>query len=109
MTSKQFQNLVAGFLEEKGYNVSIPSRQRDYGVDLIARKDEKAVGVQVRLYKDGYQATYQNIMNLFAGSKYLGCTTGLFVTNATADSEAHAMAEKFHIAIIEGWVPKNIS
>lgn len=108
MTSKQYQNLVTAFLEEKGYSVSIPSRQRDYGVDLIAKKEGKAMGVQVRLYSEGHRATYQNIMNLFAGSRYLGCTTGLFVTNSAADEEAHAMADKFRIAIMEGWVPKNM-
>jgi|GEM_PF-3461790 len=107
MTSKQYQNLVTGFLEEKGYSVSIPSRQRDYGVDLLAQKDEKVMGVQVRLYKNGYKATYQNIMNLFAGSRYLGCGSGLFITNTGADQEAHEVAEKLHVAIIEGWAPRN--
>lgn len=109
MTSKQYQNLVMRFLEEKGYSMSIPSRQRDYGVDLLAQKDDKTMGVQVRLFKNGYKATYQNIMNLFAGSRYLGCGSGLFITNTGADKEAHEVAEKLHVAIMEGWAPKNES
>jgi len=109
MTSKQFQNLAARFLEEKGYSVSIPSRNRDYGVDLLAQKGDKTLGVQVRLYKNGYNATYQNILNLFAGSRYLDCNGGLFITNTAADSEAHEVARKLHVAIIEGWAPKSQS
>jgi len=107
MTSKQYQNMVTRFLEEKGYDVSIPSRQRDYGVDLLAQKDEKTMGVQVRLYKNGYKATYQNIMNLFAGSRYLGCGGGLFITNTGVDQEAREVAAKLHVAVMEGWAPKN--
>lgn len=104
MTSKQYENLVAKVFQRQGYTTQIPSRKFDFGVNIIAKKEGKTVGIQVRKYNGIEQVNYRDILYLFAGARYLDCSSAVLVTDGTVMPQASEVARKLNIKIFENWM-----
>jgi len=52
MSPYEFENYISTLFQKMGYKTRTTKASRDFGVDVIARKEEDIVAVQVKKYKD---------------------------------------------------------
>lgn len=85
-------------LEELGYtNVEVTQGSGDFGVDLIAFKDEKKYGIQCKYYNSN--VGNKAVMEAFSGSKYYDCDCAMLITNSKVTDAAKEYADKVGVII----------
>jgi restriction system protein len=70
----------------------------DYGVDIIAEKDERKIAIQCKLYSNpvGYKA----VSEVYAGKGCIDASEALVVTNSTFTRQAKEGAERLKVKLI---------
>lgn len=104
MNPDQFEHAVADFFQQQGYAVERTPQSYDYGVDVIASKEEKRVAVQVKMYKQR-QVNYRDVMYLFAGQVYYDCNRAALITSGEISANARRVAEKLGVEVSDNWRP----
>ena len=108
MTGTEFEDYVAARLERAGWEVSFTPGSGDYGVDLIARRDERSVAVQCkRLGKPVGIAAVQQVV---AGARHHDCTKSIVISNQEFTAAARKLACTHDCQLIgrralQAWVP----
>jgi len=108
MTGTEFEDYVAVRLERAGWEVSFTPGSGDYGVDLIARRGERAVAVQCkRLGKPVGIAAVQQVV---AGARHHDCTKSIVISNQEFTAAARKLACTHDCQLIgrralQAWVP----
>jgi restriction system protein len=108
MTGTDFEDYVAARLERSGWQVSFTPGSGDYGVDLIARRDDKSVAVQCkRLGKPVGVAAVQQVV---AGARHHDCTKSIVISNQEFTDAAKKLAFTHNCQLIgrralQAWVP----
>ncbi len=108
MTGTDFEDYVAVRLERAGWQVSFTAGSGDYGVDLIARRDDRAVAVQCkRLGKPVGVAAVQQVV---AGARHHDCTKSIVISNQEFTDAAKKLAFTHNCQLIgrrtlQAWVP----
>lgn len=98
MTGQEFEKTIAGLFERKGYDVEITKGSGDQGIDIIARRAGKCIGIQAKCYT----GTVGNhaIMEAVGGMKYYDCDSCMVVTNSTFTKSALELAR---VNAVELW------
>lgn len=98
MDGFEFEKYVSDLLKSNGFNkVNVTQCSNDYGVDIIAFKDEVKYAIQCKKYSSpvGIKAVQEVI-----GSKAMnGCHVGVVLTNNTFTKSATSLAEKNNILL----------
>lgn len=90
MSGTEFEEFVAAQLRVAGYTVTSTAGTGDYGVDLIAKKDDTRMAVQCkRLAKAVGVAAVQQVVS---GALHHGCDRTVVVTNQTFTKAARQLA-----------------
>ena len=95
----EFENWVTRFFQTLGYRAYTTQKSGDYGIDVIAEKDQKKIAIQVKKYHQpvGIKAVQEAI----SGAKYYDCHEAWVVTSAHKFTQAaYNLAEKSHIRLI---------
>src|SRR5271165_605771 len=97
MTGTDFEDYVAARLRRAGWQVTVTSVSGDYGVDLIAQRDGKAVGVAA-------------VQQVVSGARHHGCTKSIVVSNQEFTQAAKQLAFTHGCQLIgrgalQAWVP----
>ena len=50
MTPEEYEHLVAEVLRSEGWDAHVTPYVRDYGLDVIAERDGRRLGVQAKMY-----------------------------------------------------------
>ena len=75
MTGTEFEDYVAARMQRAGWQITFTPASGDYGVDLIARRDDKSVAVQCkRLGKPVGIAAVQQVVS---GARHYDCTKSI--------------------------------
>ena len=108
MTGTEFEVYVAARLRRAGWQVTFTAASGDYGVDLIARRDDKSVAVQCkRLGKPVGVAAVQQVV---AGARHHGCARSIVISNQEFTAAAQQLAFTHNCQLIgrrtlQAWVP----
>jgi restriction system protein len=108
MTGTDFEEYVAARLERGGWQVTFTPGSGDYGVDLIARRDDSSVAVQCkRLGKPVGVAAVQQVV---AGARHHDCTKSIVISNQEFTDAAKKLAFTHNCQLIgrralQAWVP----
>jgi len=92
MTGLDFEKYIANLLTELGYEkvVTTPA-SGDFGIDVIAFKDEIKYGIQCKNYKE--PLSNKCVQEAFSGKQYYNCHVGIVITNSTFTPHAIAQAK----------------
>ena len=90
MNGKEFENFVAKLFSKMGYVTEVTKHSGDFGVDVIAEKDGKKIGIQAKCYTNS--VSNSAIQEITAGIKYYDCQKGIVVTNSTFTKAAIELA-----------------
>ena len=90
MTGTEFEDYVAARMQRAGWQITFTPASGDYGVDLIAGKDDKSVAVQCkRLGKPVGIAAVQQVVS---GARHHDCTKSIVVSNQEFTDAAKRLA-----------------
>ena len=98
MEGHDFEYFCASLLEKRGYkDVEVTSGSRDYGIDILARKDGISFAIQCKCYSApvGVKA----VQEAYAGRDYYDCMVGAVMTNQYFTKPAVEAAKKLKILL----------
>lgn len=90
MNGVEFEEFVAKMFDKLGYTTEVTKASGDQGVDVVAKKDGKVLGIQAKCYS-GVVGNHA-IMEVVAGMNYYGCNCCMVVTNSTFTAAAKELA-----------------
>lgn len=101
MSGIDFERFVTKWLALEGYRkIKLTSKTFDYGVDVLAVKDDVTIGIQCKRYssKVGISA----VQEITAGLPYYDCQKGIVITNSDFTQNAENLAASNGIELIDG-------
>jgi restriction system protein len=90
MTGTEFEDYVAARLRRAGWQVTFTSVSGDYGVDLIAERDDKSVAVQCK--RHGKPVGVAAVQQVVSGARHHGCTKSIVISNQEFTQAAKQLA-----------------
>lgn len=86
LTPYEFEEWVARFLRIAGYKANATKKSGDYGVDVIAEKDNTSIAIQVKKFTKpvGIKA----VQEVISGMDYYNCYEGWVITTAPYFTQA---------------------
>jgi len=90
MSGPAFESLVCTLLKHQCYKIGNLHESNDYGVDMVASKDEERLAVQVQHSKE--KIPRKAISDAMGGMKYFKCTKSMVVTNNEFTEDACELA-----------------
>ncbi len=104
LDGKEFEKYCAGLLTELGYiNVKITPGSGDYGIDILAEKDELIYGFQCKCYSSNIGV--KAVQEVSSGSIYYNCDRAIVITNNYFTPAAINMAKRIGVIL---WDRKEI-
>lgn len=101
MTPEQFEHYVANIYSEKGYQTYVSPLSNDWGIDVIASKDNEKIGIQVKMYGGSSRRVNRRmIMELYGASAYQDCTSAVLATDGEIMPDAQLVADKLGITVL---------
>lgn len=102
MTPKQYEDYIGKLYEQKGYFVTVSPLSNDWGIDVIAIKDNEKIGIQAKMYGGSNRSVNRRvIMELFGASAYQDCTKAVLATDGDVMPDAKLVADKLRIEIVQ--------
>lgn len=91
MNGTEFEKIISDMFQKLGFSTIITKSTGDQGVDIIAEKNGRKLGIQAKCYS----STVSNsaIQEVVAGLNYYKLDTGIVVTNNFFTSSAISLAE----------------
>ena len=101
MTPKQYEDYIGTLFMQKGYNVNVSPLSNDWGLDVVAIKDDEKIGIQAKMYgKSSRSVNRRVIMELYGASAYQDCTRTILATDGDILPDAIKVADKLGIEIL---------
>lgn len=101
MTGKEFENYSAEILKANGFEkVQVTQMSRDYGVDIIAYKDEVKYAIQCKKYSS--PVGIQSVQEVLGTKTMNDCHVAVVLTNNIFTTSAKELAEKNNILLWDG-------
>lgn len=99
MDGLAFEKYVANLLEQQGYsNISL-TEQYDYGVDIIATKNNIRWGIQVKRYSGLVKA--EAVRQVVTGLRVYGCDRAMVITNSVFSRVAVQLANSNECVLVD--------
>lgn len=97
MTGAEFENFVCTLYKKMGYNAYVTQTSGDQGLDVIAEKNGKRIGIQAKCYA----STVGNsaIQEAVAGKSYYNCDRVVVVTNSSFTKSAISLANANNVVL----------
>jgi restriction system protein len=100
VTPREYEALVAATLEAEGYAIQLGPYHRDWGVDIIAEKEQERLAVQVKMYGNTTRRVGREaLMQLHGAAAYFDCTGAVLATDGLLTEEATVVADKLKIRV----------
>ncbi|MDT5165048.1 MAG: restriction system protein [Mycobacterium sp.] len=108
MTGTEFEDYVAARMQRAGWQITFTPASGDYGVDLIARRDDKSVAVQCK--RLGKPVGIGAVQQVVSGARHHDCGKSIVVSNQEFTDAAKRLAYTHHCQLIgrralRAWVP----
>ncbi|MGB7510155.1 MAG: restriction endonuclease [Pelodictyon phaeoclathratiforme] len=92
----EFEELISELFNKMGYLTEVTSKSGDYGVDVIAKKENEIIAIQAKKYSIGNNVgnrTVQMLIGAMAFKNYKA-TKGVLVTTSDYTIQAHEQAKE---------------
>lgn len=100
LTGKEFEDYIVNLLKEEGYtNIKETKSSGDYGVDIIATKDEINCAIQCKRFSN--KVAINAIQEIVAGRKYYKCDKAIVITNNYYTEPAKSLAESNNVELLD--------
>ena len=86
LTPYEFEEWVARLMRANGYKAYVTKYSGDYGLDVIAEKNNLKIGIQVK--KFGNAVGVKAVQEVIAGMRYYDCDEGWVITTAGSFTQA---------------------
>lgn len=101
MRPDEYEHLVASYFADLGYEVEITSYTNDYGLDVIACKDNEKIAIQAKMFGDtSRKINRQMVMELHGAKDYFDCDKAIIATNGEVIENAREVSTKLDIDIL---------
>ena len=100
MTGLEFEHYVAKLLRSNGYSHIKLTEEYDYGVDIIAIKDDITWGIQVKRYSGLVKANA--VRQVVTALKKYHCDRAMVISNSTYSQVAKELAKSNNCVMIDG-------
>jgi HJR/Mrr/RecB family endonuclease len=90
MTGLEFERCIAGLLKHQGYTNVRLTEKYDYGVDIIAEKDDIRWGIQIKRYSGQVKA--DSVRQVVTALKKYHCDRSIVITNSKFSKVAKDLA-----------------
>lgn len=99
-TPTEFESYVGTIYESLGYNVTVTKQSGDGGIDLILKKKDEVVAVQVKRYMKGGVGRPE--IQRLVGASLHNFNKMIFVTTSYYSNEAREYAVQHGVELIDG-------
>lgn len=99
ISGRDFEKYVERLLKERGFNTILTPGSGDFGVDIIARKDDEKIAVQVKRYKTN--VSRRAVSDAVAGKEHYECNKAWVITNSYYTKDAKALASSTNCRLID--------
>lgn len=89
----EFEHFVAKLLSEIGYTTKVTQKTGDYGVDILAKKDDKTFAVQCKKYQEGNLVGNRDIQRILGAMHIINADRCIFVTTSRFTKQAIKQSE----------------
>ncbi|MBI0537839.1 restriction endonuclease [Roseomonas sp. KE2513] len=98
LTPRQFEQHCGDVLAARGWSVAVGRGSGDQGVDVLARKDGRALVIQCKLH--ARPVGNKAVQEALAGRGYAGADAAAVVSNAPYTAAAHALAARVGVLLL---------
>lgn len=100
MTPDEYERHVAAVLAAEGWKTTVVGRVGDHGIDVIAERDGRRVGVQAKTW-DGANRKINGrlVMTVYGAAAFHDCPEALIATDAAVLPDARQVAAKLGVEI----------
>lgn len=101
MKPRDFEEFVADYYKDQGYETELTSYTRDYGIDVIAQKGNERIAVQVKMYgNSSRKVNRQTVMELYGAMTLQKCSKAVIATDGNCMPDAIEVAKSLGIEIL---------
>lgn len=97
MSGTEFENFIGLLFAKLGYSIHVTKGSGDQGIDVIAEKNGRRFGIQVKCYASS--VTNKAIQEVVAGIKHYSLEKGIVVTNNYFTESAKELAESNNVIL----------
>jgi len=89
----EFEHFVATLLREMGYKTKVTQKTGDYGIDIVAKKENKIFAVQCKRYQEKNLVGNGDIQKILGAMVSIKANSSIFVTTSKFTRQAIKQAE----------------
>lgn len=98
LSPAKFEKLVVLVLQKLEYETTHISLADDIGIDILAKKPEDTIAVQVKKYENR-RINLSMVYHTFGAAAYYGCSKAVIVTLSEMTPRAKVVAKKLNVEI----------
>ena len=100
MTPDEYERHVADVLAAEGWNTSLVGGVGDHGIDVIAERDGRRLGVQAKTWEGANRKVNGKlVMNVYGAAAFHDCPEAMIATDADVLPDARQVAAKLGVEI----------
>lgn len=99
----EFEEYVADRFRDKGYECYVTSSTGDFGVDVIAEKDNEKIAIQCKRYAKHNKVGVKDIYPIQAGKDFYDCNKAILVTTSSLNDNARVLCKKLNIEVWDSY------
>jgi len=99
MEGIEFENYLQKVLIHLGYEVKLTPASGDFGVDLVASRDNESIAIQAK--RQNSAVSRRAISDAVAGMNYYNCTDAMVITNNYFTPDAKTLADSNNCTLID--------
>lgn len=96
----EFEQFVANLFKYLGFKTTTTPTTGDNGIDIIAKKNGKTLGIQAKLYYN-HNISNSAVQEAYSGIKFYKCDMGIVITNWKFSKPAQTLANELNIALLD--------
>lgn len=102
MSHFQFEEFVAELFKKMGYTAKVTRKTGDYGVDVVAKKDNKIIAIQCKQNRIGNNVGAVTVQNTLGSMWKVKADKSIIVTTSEFTTQAEEQAKRAPIELWDG-------
>ena len=91
---QDFEDFISQLFRDNGYKVEQTKYSGDYGVDLIIKKGNEHIAIQVKRYTKTNKVGVKDVNQVLGGKSYYKCSNSMIITTSSFTNQVKKLAEK---------------
>ncbi len=91
---QDFEDFVSQLFRDNGYEVEQTKYIGDYGADIIIKKNNKRIAIQVKRYNKTHKVGVKEVNQVLGGKSYYDCNGAIIITTSSFTKQAENLAKK---------------